>query len=119
VLIDKIQIEQVVINLARNAVEATRGVSRPRVWITVTDAGNGLARVTVADNGPGVAEPMVAQLFTAFVSTKVEGMGLGLSICRTIVEANEGRIWYEARPGGGAMFHFTVVRADLEQDYGR
>lgn len=119
VLIDKIQIEQVVINLARNAVEATRGVSRPRVWITVTDAGNGLARVTVADNGPGVAEPMVAQLFTAFISTKVEGMGLGLSICRTIVEANEGRIWYEARPGGGAMFHFTVVRADLEQDYGR
>jgi len=119
VLVDKIQVEQVVINLARNAVEATRAIETPHLWISAIDLGDGLARVTVADNGPGVAEPMVSQLFTAFVSTKIEGMGLGLSICRTIVEANGGRIWYENRPGGGAMFHFTVMRADLEQDYGR
>jgi two-component system sensor kinase FixL len=58
-------------------------------------------------------------LFTAFVSTKADGMGLGLSICRTIVEANGGQIWAEPRPGGGTIFHFTLIRPEAEQKDGR
>ncbi len=114
VLIDRVQIQQVVINLARNAVEAMSGVDQPRLWLSTHDQGDGLVRVTIADNGPGVAPGIAGQLFTAFVSTKTEGMGLGLSICRTIVEANGGRIWHEPRPGGGSQFHFTLVKVEKE-----
>lgn len=116
VLVDRIQIQQVIINLARNAVEAMRGRSDPRLWIA-TELGDdpGFVRVTIADNGPGVPADMVDQLFAAFVSTKADGMGLGLSICRTIVEANGGRIAYRDGAEGGAQFQFTLVRADTEQ----
>ena len=114
VLIDRVQIQQVVINLARNAVEAMSGADQPRLWLSTHDQGDGLVRVTIADNGPGVAPGIAGQLFTAFVSTKTEGMGLGLSICRTIVEANGGRIWHEPRPGGGSQFHFTLVKVEKE-----
>jgi len=114
VLIDRVQIQQVVINLARNAVEAMSGAEQPRLWLRTRDQGDGLVRVTIADNGPGVAPNIAGQLFTAFVSTKTEGMGLGLSICRTIVEANGGRIWHEPRPDGGSQFHFTLVKVDKE-----
>jgi two-component system sensor kinase FixL len=119
VLIDKVQIQQVVINLARNGFEAIAGGPRPTVWIQSAVEGPASVRVTVADNGPGVAADLADQLFTAFVSTKVDGMGLGLSICRTIVEANGGRIWFSPRPGGGAEFHFTLLKAEVEPVDGR
>lgn len=113
-LLDKVQIQQVLINLLRNAVEAMAGSSERHLWITSRREKAGLIRVTVADSGPGVSPDVAEQLFTAFVSTKSEGMGLGLSICRTIVEANGGRIWLEPRPGGGSQFHFTLVEAEPE-----
>jgi two-component system sensor kinase FixL len=119
VLIDKVQIQQVVINLARNGFEAMAGAVAPRLWIQSDVEASGMVRVTVADNGPGVAPELADQLFTAFISSKAEGMGLGLSICRTIVEANGGRIWFEPRPGGGAAFSFTLVRAETEHADGR
>ncbi len=78
----------------------------------------GFARVTVADTGPGVAPEIANQLFTAFVSTKQDGMGLGLSICRTIIEANEGRIWMEPGEAGGTRFHFTLPLAETEDGHG-
>lgn len=115
VLVDKIQIQQVVINLARNAFEAMRGGPQPSLRISAASDEPGFVRITIADNGPGVPRELVDQLFTAFVSTKAEGMGLGLSICRTIVEANGGRISYAPGPEGGAEFHFTLVRAETEQ----
>ena len=119
VLIDRVQIQQVVINLARNAVEAMHGTEQPSLWLSTHDQGDGLVRVTVADNGPGVASSIAGQLFTAFVSTKTEGMGLGLSICRTIVEANGGRIWHEPRPGGGSQFNFTLVKVERDAVHDR
>jgi two-component system sensor kinase FixL len=115
VLVDRVQIQQVLINLIRNACEAMVGCPERRLEVSSRLDGPGLVRVTVADTGIGVAPEVVDQLFTAFVTTKAEGMGLGLSICRTIVEANGGRIWMEARKGGGSEFHFTLVRAQTEE----
>ncbi|WP_287003576.1 PAS domain S-box protein [Sphingobium sp.] len=117
VLVDKVQIQQVLINLVRNAVEAMASSPERQIWICTRQEDNGMVRVTVADTGPGVAQQVAEQLFTAFVTTKSEGMGLGLSICRTIVEANGGRIFLEPLKGGGSQFHFTLVGADPEKTH--
>lgn len=122
VLVDRVQIQQVLINLIRNAVEAMAGTGaggggeERRLTVTSRADGPGMVRVTVADTGPGVAPEVAEKLFTAFVTSKSGGMGLGLSICRTIVEANGGRIWMEPRPGGGTEFHFTIIRAQDERE---
>lgn len=113
VLVDKVQTQQVLINLMRNAIEAMAGGPERILTVSTVAEDVGFARVTVADTGPGVAPEIADDLFRAFNSTKAGGMGLGLSICRTIVEANGGRIWLESRPEG-ARFHFTLVRADTE-----
>nr|WP_228275286.1 PAS domain S-box protein [Sphingosinithalassobacter tenebrarum] len=111
VLADKVQVQQVLINLMRNAIEAM--ADSPERVLTVSTAIQDaeFVRVTVADTGPGVAPEIAADLFRAFNSSKTDGMGLGLSICRTIVEANGGRIWMEPGVHGGAVFHFTLTRA--------
>lgn len=114
VLVDKVQIQQVLINLIRNAVEAMNGSPLRKLTVTSQPDQPGFVRIIVADTGPGVLPAVAEQLFTAFVSTKSEGMGLGLSICRTIVEANGGRIWMQPRGGGGCEFHFTLMRAETE-----
>ncbi len=119
VLVDKVQIQQVLINLIRNAVEAMGSGGDCRLSISSRLDQPGFVRVVVADTGSGVAPEVADQLFTAFVSTKSDGMGLGLSICRTIVEANGGRIWMQPHPGGGTEFHFTLVRAHVEEQHGR
>jgi len=119
VLVDKIQVQQVLVNLIRNAAEAMNCADRRVLTLRTAPDQPGFVRVTVADTGPGVASDVADQLFVAFVSTKSEGMGLGLSICRTIVEANGGRIWMEPAEGGGTQFHFTVTRADTEKPDGR
>ncbi|MGX5712019.1 PAS domain-containing sensor histidine kinase [Sphingopyxis terrae subsp. ummariensis] len=111
VLVDKVQIQQVLINLIRNAVEAMTDCPKRRLTVSSRPDQPGFVRVTVADTGLGVAPAIAEQLFTAFVSTKTDGMGLGLSICRTIVEANGGRIWMQPGDEGGTEFHFTMVSA--------
>jgi two-component system, LuxR family, sensor kinase FixL len=118
VLADRVQIQQVLINLIRNALDAMSGSERREVLVTSRADQPGFVRVSVADTGPGILGDVADRLFTAFVSTKTEGMGLGLSICRTIVEAHGGKIWVEPRPGGGSQFHFTLMRAEEDEDYG-
>lgn len=117
VLVDKVQIQQVIINLIRNACEAMTDSPVKRLTLSSHARDNGLVQVTVADTGCGIPPGVARQLFSAFVSTKASGMGLGLSICRTIVEVNGGKIWMDTRKGKGTDFHFTLVRAATEEAY--
>lgn len=107
VVVDRVQIQQVIVNLVRNAIDAMRDAPRRQLSVETSIDGD-MAMVTIADTGSGVDEATAARLFQPFVTTKAQGMGVGLSICRTIVEAHGGRIWTEPNPDGGAVFHFTV-----------
>ncbi len=103
IAIDRVQIEQVLNNLMRNAVEAMTGRPDRRLLITAARDGEQIV-VRIADNGPGLTPEMKTHLFEPFRTTKATGLGLGLPLCRTIVEAHGGRIWAEDREGGGAVF---------------
>ena len=112
---DRVQLQQVVINLLMNGIQAMDGViTRPRrLAIDVARSIDGedakdCIVVTVEDSGPGIAATDLNRLFDAFFTTKADGMGMGLSICRTIVQAHGGRIWATSRDGAGASFHFSV-----------
>jgi two-component system sensor kinase FixL len=113
-MVDKIQIQQVLLNLIRNAVEAMAGSPRRELDLRTEPHGNGFVVVRVSDTGPGISEALAARVFDPFMTTKKGGMGVGLSICRTIVEAHGGRIWVEPRAGGGASFAFTIPLAPEE-----
>jgi two-component system, LuxR family, sensor kinase FixL len=116
VLVDRIQIQQVLLNLIRNAVEAMTGSETRRLEISSRRRDEGLVEVIIADSGPGLPTEVGERLFQPFVSTKAEGMGLGLSICHTIVTGGGGRIWTEASPFGGTAFHFTLINAEEEDE---
>ena len=116
VLIDRIQVQQVILNLVRNAIEAMANSRVRRLRISSKRAEDGCVEVVIEDSGPGLPEELGDQLFQAFVSTKAEGMGLGLSICHTIVNAQGGRIWADKSRLGGTAFHFTLVDASGDQD---
>ncbi len=111
VSIDRVQIQQVLINLMKNAVEAMEKSERRELTISVGKVVPDLVQVSVADTGSGISEEMAEKLFQPFVSTKASGMGMGLSICRGIIEAHGGRLWLEPHPGGGAVFRFNVPAA--------
>jgi two-component system, LuxR family, sensor kinase FixL len=117
VMIDKVQIQQVVLNLIRNAIDAMEASPVRNLRVSVRPEGSSLAVVAVADTGPGISPGFASQLFQPFMTTKAAGMGVGLSISRSIVEAHGGRIWVEDNPGGGALFRFTVptvIKEDID-----
>lgn len=114
VLVDKIQIQQVLLNLIRNAAEAMEHASVRNLSVATSKADNDMIEVRVDDTGPGISPEVAGQLFLPFVTTKPQGMGVGLSICRTIIEAHGGRLWVESSPSGGASFRFTLRRVTKE-----
>ncbi len=111
VFADRVQIQQVLVNLIRNAVEAMDGRPVRRLSVTSRRQEDGVVEVAVADTGSGVDDAFRARLFEPFMTTKAEGMGVGLSISRSIIEAHGGRIWADANPGGGTIFRFTLPPA--------
>ncbi len=106
---DQIQIQQVLRNLVMNAMEAMIQTALPREIIIRSEKNEvGRIRVSVEDRGPGVDTEIARRIFEPFFSTKSEGTGMGLAICRSIVEAHDGRLWTENSPHGGAVFQFTI-----------
>src|SRR5438552_11950739 len=106
---DRVQLQQVLLNLALNGCEAMadHNSSERRLFIA-SQCENGAVRVSVADRGSGIPEEKMQQVFERFFTTKKEGMGLGLSVCRTIIDAHRGKIWATNDAGCGATFHFSL-----------
>lgn len=116
VLADKVQIQQVLINLLRNAVDAMETAERRELVVATVPDGDDMVEISVADTGSGIAPEVASQLFQPFVTNKRHGMGVGLSISRTIVEAHGGQISVEPNPAGGTIFRFTL-RAVTQEDF--
>jgi len=119
VLADRVQIQQVLLNLIRNGMDAMEESASRLLTISVNPVEDRYIRISVADSGTGIAPEITKQLFHPFVTTKREGMGVGLSISRTIVEAHGGKIWAEPGENGGTVFHFTLMavnQGDVDDD---
>jgi two-component system sensor kinase FixL len=112
VLVDRIEMQQVLVNLIRNAMEALTATPIADRQMTIeTSAAAARVRVSVSDTGPGVDPAVAGTLFHPFHTTKPSGLGLGLSICQSLIEAHGGRIEAQARPGGGSIFLFELPAA--------
>jgi signal transduction histidine kinase len=111
---DKVQLQQVIINLMMNAMQAMSGMhGKERVLsVSLSNTPGGDVLLRVEDNGPGVAVQNLPSLFNPFFTTRPEGMGMGLSICRSIIDAHGGRIWAESELGHGAVLSFSVPAAE-------
>src|SRR5262249_20610789 len=105
---DRVQVQQVLLNLILNAAEAMKSaIEGPRELLIATEQGDGIV-VTVADTGPGIDPDHVERVFDAFYTTKSTGLGIGLSICRSIIVAHGGRLWAETNEPRGAIFRFSL-----------
>jgi PAS domain S-box-containing protein len=115
-LVDRTEIQQVLVNLIRNAIEAMVDGERRELLLSAAQSDRDTIGITVADSGPGISDEVASRLFQPFVTTKRQSMGLGLSICRSIVEAHGGQLWNEPGASGGAVFRFTVPTVDRDDD---
>ena len=111
---DRVMVEQVLLNLVKNAIEAMREVPAAQRGLRIEARVNldGDVEVRVCDRGPGLSQAESEQLFSPFYTTKSDGLGIGLAICRSIIEYHEGRLFFEAREGGGSVFGFTLPTPD-------
>ena len=107
VMIDRVQIQQVVMNLVRNSMDALSEVDDPALTVRTSNADEAL-QIDVIDTGPGLPKEVAERLFQPFVTTKPGGIGIGLSICKSIVEAHGGRLWTTSNPKGGTAFHINL-----------
>jgi signal transduction histidine kinase len=106
---NRVQLQQVLLNLIMNAVDAMAGIDGPRILSVKSEAyEGGHVKISVADTGRGVGSQEAARIFAPLYTTKSDGMGMGLSICRAIIEAHEGRLWFAQNSPCGAVFHFTL-----------
>ncbi|HWH18404.1 MAG TPA: PAS domain-containing protein [Allosphingosinicella sp.] len=110
--VDRIQVQQVLINLIRNSMQAMQSVERREIVVEARKASDAFVEVSVADTGDGISPEVRDALFSPFQGTKADGLGIGLSISRTIIEAHGGKIWAEDRDGGGSVFRFTLPRCE-------
>lgn len=110
---DRVMVEQVLLNLVKNAIEAMREVPSAQRELRIEGRVNldDEIEVRVLDRGGGLSASQSEQLFSPFFTTKTDGLGIGLAICRSIIEYHEGRLFFEPRPGGGSVFAFTLPRA--------
>jgi len=115
VLINRVQIQQVIVNLKRNAIEAMEHCERRELVVSTRVIDGHEIQVDVVDTGPGISEPIKARLFEQFTTTKPHGMGVGLSISRSIINAHHGRLWVAPNAGGGTIFSFVLPLADQHQ----
>ncbi len=113
---DRTLMAQVIHNLLQNAIDAMQTIpdDQRRLTITTDRAPDGAIVLTFADNGPGIPDYLAESAYTALFSTKEKGLGLGLSICRSVIEAHGGRIWHETAPTGGCVFHITLPAETAE-----
>ncbi len=111
---DSIQLQQVLLNLLLNAFSAMRESANNRTVTITAQSGNGMVRVAVSDHGHGLPAGDIGRVFEAFYTTKAEGLGMGLAICRAIVHAHGGNMWAGNNEGGGATFNFTVPMASAQ-----
>jgi PAS domain S-box-containing protein len=116
---DRVQLQQVLLNLFMNAIEAMSSVEeRPReLLISTRNIGAGEVQVTVKDSGPGIDPNTLDKIFDPFYTTKPHGMGMGLSICRSILQAHGGRLWAAAKDGPGTIFHFSLPKYEEEEPH--
>ena len=115
VLADKVQVQQVILNLIRNGIEAMESCDRRDLIVATALAADDMTEISVSDTGTGIAPEVSDQLFQPFITTKRQGMGVGLSISRTIVEAHGGAIAARPNPGGGTVFRFTLPTVSKEE----
>jgi C4-dicarboxylate-specific signal transduction histidine kinase len=118
--VDRVQIHQVLVNLLQNAYEALDAAKmQRRIVIVRTAMAQARVHVSVADTGPGLPTDTGADIFDAFVTTKTDGLGMGLAISKTIVESHGGKLWAEANPDGGTVFRFTLPVVNERQVDGK
>jgi two-component system sensor kinase FixL len=114
---DRVQLQQVILNLVVNGLEAMTEMPAPRRHLRIeTDLrDDGLVALTVRDHGPGIAPDLLGKIYEPFFSTKPDGLGMGLSICRSIAEAHGGRLRAANHPSGGAVFEFALPVATVDR----